>query len=118
MSEKFQQCEQCHNFFPMDDSYCPYCNRPADQSAAQEPAPPSKAKRFDWMLILLPTMGITAILAILVIAGVFEPQAQPTPAPAAPRITPTATLRPPCDEQEIVRSEIAAMMIERLETLE
>ena len=88
---------------------CPHCNQPGDR---QPTAQPRKAKRPDLVLILFLGIAIaTVIVLVLPMLSNSVTSRQPT-APAPPAAAkPAATLRPPCNSQERVTTELASLLV-------
>ena len=102
----YQKCDRCGNFFPPENSQCPYCVQAAGQRGfeadplARPPARARNARRRGWGANLLVFLGIfTALLVVLVLAALIysnsvsrRPTATPRPTLAvAPALVPSST---------------------------
>jgi len=74
----YQKCDRCENFFPPENSQCPYCVQAAGQrsfeadSRARAPARPRNARRRGLGPKLLVALGIfTALLVVLVLTALI-----------------------------------------------
>ena len=82
----------------------------AAQAQAEQPRK-AKRKRPDWMLILLPAIGIAGMLVILTLSDSFtSPQSTSSPRPTI-AAEPVATLRSACYSQDGVSDNVLLLPV-------